>query len=141
MAANVGSPPFDPELTPALAISPFPKPLTDEHIPKIREFAESISGFNESDYPTVTHEEYRFPGPEKNELIISLFRPKDLPVSSPAPCIYFMHGGGFYHGTRFNGAALPIEWAKLFGGIVVSVEYRAAPENRAPALQTRPPWV
>jgi acetyl esterase/lipase len=45
-----------------------------------------------------------------------------------APCIYHLHGGGMIMGNRRTGVDVPLQWAIEFGAVVVSLEYRLAPE-------------
>jgi acetyl esterase/lipase len=62
---------------------------------------------------------------------IRIYRPKDAP--RPAPGILMIHGGGFVVGNveaeNANGAFM----AMATGAVVVSVEYRLAPEDPYPA--------
>jgi acetyl esterase/lipase len=39
-----------------------------------------------------------------------------------------MHGGGMVMGDRFSQIDIPLEWLDEFGAVVVSVDYRLAPE-------------
>ena len=52
---------------------------------------------------------------------------------SDAPGIYSIHGGGMVLGTRFFGLDILIADVLRFGAVGVTVEYRLAPENPAPA--------
>lgn len=45
-----------------------------------------------------------------------------------APCIYWIHGGGMVMGDRFSNIDIPIEWLDRLGVVVVTVDYRLAPE-------------
>jgi acetyl esterase/lipase len=73
--------------------------------------------------------EVRVPGPA-GEIVLSVFTP-DGPAGS-GPGLYWIHGGGMILGTRF-GAAEALDVAVDVGAVVVSVEYRLAPEHPAPA--------
>jgi acetyl esterase/lipase len=53
--------------------------------------------------------------------------------AKPAPCIYYVHGGGMIMGDRQTGAPIFSRWADAFGVTVVSVDYRLAPEHPYPA--------
>lgn len=44
------------------------------------------------------------------------------------PAIIYLHGGGMIMGTARTGIEVPLEWAAESGAVVVSVEYRLAPE-------------
>lgn len=62
---------------------------------------------------------------------ISVFAP--IGATHPRPAVYFVHGGGLVMGNRFNGSTQYLRWAEELGVIVVTVEYRLAPENAYPA--------
>lgn len=45
-----------------------------------------------------------------------------------APAIYWLHGGGMIMGDRFSQIDIPLDWLDQLGTVVVSVDYRLAPE-------------
>jgi acetyl esterase/lipase len=47
--------------------------------------------------------------------------------------IYHVHGGGLVIGNNRVGVDVPLAWAKELDAVVVSVEYRLAPEHPYPA--------
>ncbi|UUU27241.1 alpha/beta hydrolase [Streptomyces sp. DSM 40750] len=51
--------------------------------------------------------------------------------AEPRPIVYFTHPGGMVLGT--NRLGLPLDWAQELDLVVVSVEYRLAPEHPHPA--------
>jgi acetyl esterase/lipase len=53
--------------------------------------------------------------------------------TQPTPCIYYIHGGGMVAGSVDGDQAKAIGLARATGCVVVSVEYRLAPENPYPA--------
>ncbi|MEQ3549916.1 alpha/beta hydrolase [Pseudonocardia nematodicida] len=53
--------------------------------------------------------------------------------SRPVPALLFVHGGGFVGGTADNGAPFQRRIVTELGAVVVSVDYRLAPEHRYPA--------
>ncbi|WP_306212194.1 alpha/beta hydrolase [Actinoplanes sp. RD1] len=57
------------------------------------------------------------------------------PVAFPAArgCIYWIHGGGMVLGDNRSGVLEALDWAEEFGLVVVSVDYRLAPEHPHPA--------
>lgn len=59
------------------------------------------------------------------------YHPHD--VTSGAPVTVFAHGGGFLHGSIASHDGFCRLWAKNTGGIVLSVDYRLAPEVKPPA--------
>jgi len=54
-----------------------------------------------------------------------------LSPAEPAPgaaCVYWLHGGGMILGDRFSQVDIPLEWVEGLGVVVVTVDYRLAPE-------------
>ncbi|GAB7006904.1 alpha/beta hydrolase [Nocardioides sp. AN3] len=49
------------------------------------------------------------------------------------PAVYFVHGGGMVMGSNRLGLDQALDWAEELGLVVVSVEYRLAPEFPYPA--------
>ena len=52
---------------------------------------------------------------------------------APLPCLFFYHGGGFLFGTVYRQEDLCQRYVKHVGCVVVSVEYRLAPQWKMPA--------
>ncbi|KAL4926554.1 lipase [Aspergillus undulatus] len=78
------------------------------------------------------HSEYSISGPDGNHITLSVFTPKN-PHCASLPALYHIHGGGMVAGDRFSGVS---ELLAVIGDeiqcVFVSVEYRLAPETRAP---------
>ncbi|OAI42510.1 hypothetical protein AYO38_11440 [bacterium SCGC AG-212-C10] len=53
----------------------------------------------------------------------------------PFPLLVYIHGGGYVIGTPETHQKLTAELASGAGVVVVSVDYRLAPENKPPAMQ------
>jgi acetyl esterase/lipase len=81
--------------------------------------------------PHLKHTEYLVPGPDNNTVTLSVFTPKE-PTSATLPALYHIHGGGMIAGDRFAGVTELLDILKSIECVVVSVEYRLAPETRAP---------
>ncbi|WP_440990765.1 alpha/beta hydrolase [Haloarchaeobius baliensis] len=62
---------------------------------------------------------------------IRVYRPSGL--EEPAPALVFAHGGGFVLGTLDSADDLARRLAANTGSVVVSVDYRLAPEHPCPA--------
>jgi acetyl esterase/lipase len=127
------APPFDVELSAALALmaAELPPTLTPDMIPLLRAAPplpiEEILGTRPIDF-----EERSIAGPDgAPELIVSIYKRKDHVAGGPG--IYHTHGGGMIIGDRFTGIDVGLEWVELFDAVLVSVEYRLAPENPDPA--------
>ncbi len=128
------APPFDGELKIVLdvvsaSISPT---LTRGDIPALRagSFTPSLDQLLAG--RPITHEERSIPGPEgAPDLVVSIFRRTDQVRGGPAFC--YTHVGGMIFGDRFVGVAPLIPYVELLDAVVVTVEYRLAPEHPAPA--------
>ncbi|NEB02754.1 alpha/beta hydrolase [Streptomyces sp. SID13726] len=132
-------PPFDPELSAALdlikeMISPG---LTLDELDAVRQgpgvqmLADldlTLDGFFEVADRSV-------PGPEgAPEISLLICRPvAPAPAGTGRPVIYHVHGGGMVLGNNRLGVDGPLAWAKELDAVVVSVEYRLAPEHPHPA--------
>ncbi|WP_330461148.1 alpha/beta hydrolase [Streptomyces sp. NBC_00820] len=131
-------PPFDPELAACLeqnkeVISPG---LTPDEIGPAREEANAdLLGLLDLTMDgAFTFEDRTVPGHEgAPEVSLLICRPTSGGTGTPLPVIYFVHGGGMVLGTNRAGVDGPLSWALEVGAVVVSVEYRLAPEHPYPA--------
>lgn len=67
------------------------------------------------------------------EAPVRIYRPATLKESQLAPCILYMHGGGWVLGSVDTHDCITAEIAEGAGAIVVSVDYLLAPEHPFPA--------
>ncbi|WP_329107668.1 alpha/beta hydrolase [Micromonospora sp. NBC_01699] len=124
-------PDTDPELSALLAeIQPMP-PLSLELLAKLRRLP-STPVDTLLDGRTAEHREVAVPGPDGTRIPLSIFSPADR--STAAPCVYWVHGGGMIMGDRFSQIDIPLEWLDRFGAVVISVDYRLAPESTGTTL-------
>jgi acetyl esterase/lipase len=65
------------------------------------------------------------------ELTVRVYEPAS--VSAPLPAVLYLHGGGFCFGSIESEHAGAMATAQGAGTLVVSVEYRLAPEHPVPA--------
>ena len=128
-------PPFDPELAAALSalaeqVSPS---LTPEMIPSAR--AGGVLAVPTDDElsrdGTFTIEDRAVPGAD-GDPDIALLIARPTAVTGMPGCIYHTHGGGMVAGDNRGGMPEVLDWAAEFGMVVVSVEYRLAPETPHP---------
>ncbi|MFF0814159.1 alpha/beta hydrolase [Rhodococcus sp. NPDC003318] len=76
-------------------------------------------------------EERVVPGPTgAPDLSLLICTPAGL--AGPAPGFFLIHGGGMVSGNNRQGMLEMLDWAEEFGLVVVSVEYRLAPETPHP---------
>jgi acetyl esterase/lipase len=128
-------PPLDPELAAVLT-------LVHEHLPASVSPAD-IEALRVNPMFAVAEESLRrdgsvetrnlsVPGPPgAPEIPLLVLRPVGLRTG--APVFYYMHGGGMIIGDRRTGVDGVLDWAVDNGAVVVSAEYRLAPENPDPA--------
>ncbi|GAA2149058.1 alpha/beta hydrolase [Kitasatospora kazusensis] len=131
-------PPFDPELSAALAasVNRAGGPLTPENLAAVQERDATAR-------PRPTARELRADGRfEVAELRVpgapggpdvTLVSARPAGTAGPLPLLYYMHGGGMVMGNAWS--VLPKllrEWALPLELAVISVEYRLAPQTRYP---------
>ncbi|UOR00510.1 alpha/beta hydrolase [Leucobacter allii] len=135
--------PYDPELVPGLAVFlnlveriPLRADTIDANRAHFRTItpplAEQLAGRD------VVCEERIVPGPEDApDVEVTIIRPAGVrddggPEDALRPAVLGIHGGGYVLGTRSFGTGELIDLAERTGAIGVAVEYRLAPETRAP---------
>ena len=129
-------PPFDPELAVALEVirETLPSVVTLDTLPTMREgmAQATVTDDDLRRDGAFEVEERRAPGPEgAPEVPLVVCRPTSF--EGPLPVVYFMHGGGMLLGSNRMGLDPALDWAQELGMVVVSVEYRLAPEHPHPA--------
>ena len=89
--------------------------------------------FSGGDPPAVDFvRDVAIPGPE-SELPVRVYRDEELEESDPAPVLVYYHGGGWVLGTLDSIDGVCRCLARRGECIVVSVDYRLAPEHPFPA--------
>ncbi|MEU0568752.1 alpha/beta hydrolase [Nonomuraea sp. NPDC005983] len=118
-------PHLDPELQALLADLPLRSELDTEILAQLRLLpSTAIDALLEG--RCVARREVTDPVP------LSIFSPAGHPAG--APCVFWIHGGGMVMGDRFSQIGIALDWLDRFGAVVVSVEYRLAPEATGTAL-------
>lgn len=127
-------PPFDPELSGALAVfaEQLP-PLTLEAVHAMR---------SAGVFPVLSDDDLRRGGKftVSERTVPGLGGDPDITLlictptgfAGPLAGLYNVHGGGMVIGDRRIGIEGALDWAEEFGLVVVSVEYRLAPETPHP---------
>jgi len=132
-AAQPGPPPpFDPELVAALDMigEQLPSTLTPDLIPRLRQPNPAL--------PPPTNDDLRrggafevserlVPGPA-GAPAVSLLICRPAGVTRPLAAVYHTHGGGMIMGDNRTGVLPLLDWSQELQLVVVSVEYRLAPE-------------
>lgn len=136
MKSAIPKPPYDPQLAANLAAGPLLEmlPLNDASLPKWRDLsslgvASIAEGLADLD---LVHEERTIEGP-RGQILLSIIRPREAGASLPA--MYTIHGGGMIMGDRFSPIAEidQLKWVAEHRLVLISPEYRLAPEYPAPA--------
>jgi acetyl esterase len=70
-------------------------------------------------------------GPGERGLPVRLYRPPSL--GPRPPCVVYLHGGAFIKGSLESGDAIAWGVADQVGAVVISIDYRLAPEHPFPA--------
>ncbi|KAH6680551.1 Alpha/Beta hydrolase protein [Halenospora varia] len=123
-------PPFAPDLENILINGPLKSiPLNKETLPVMRKTPEDLITSD----PELSLEQTSIPGPSgAPDLELAIIKKKTSTAIGPRPCVYYIHGGGMVMGDRLAFAHL--DWVKQLDVVVISVEYRLAPESPQPAL-------
>lgn len=106
---------------------------TPEQIAKVRDtFARSTAGLSKPFAFDGEIEDRRLPGAPGGELPVRIYTPSAA-KGGPLPLVVYFHGGGFVVGSPdYTDAATRILAART-PAVVVSVDYRLAPEAHCPA--------
>jgi acetyl esterase/lipase len=91
-----------------------------------------LAALEHPENPDVTKEDRTVPGPDgAPDITVRVYRPAG--ATGPLPGVYFIHGGGMILGNVAGEDATATLICDRVGAVVVSVEYRLAPENPHPA--------
>ncbi|RAW46164.1 alpha/beta hydrolase [Halorubrum sp. 48-1-W] len=136
-------PPMDPELSATLEEIPDEFLLANvvdfDDLPATRErMTELLETMlaEMPDRPDVESEDLTVPGPTaERDLPLRIYRPVDAGTDTddPLPCLYWIHGGGMVLGDLDQDDPTCERLADEVGCVVVSVDYRLAPEHPYPA--------
>ncbi|RDW84109.1 alpha/beta hydrolase [Aspergillus mulundensis] len=135
MSPTIPRPPLDPELD--YAQSRFPKvPLRGNLDLRRKAAALTWASISVGKEETIAHSEIDIPGPT-GPLRASILRStkpehRDLPAEKRLGIVHF-HGGGHVTADRFVGLNTLFDIIETLGAVVVSAEYRLAPEHPQPA--------
>jgi acetyl esterase/lipase len=91
-----------------------------------------LSAIEVPENPNVTREDRTVPGPMgEPDVTVRIYRPRS--ATGTLPGIYFIHGGGMVLGNVAGEDPTATMLCDQVGAVVVSVEYRLAPEHPHPA--------
>lgn len=125
--------PFDPELAAALAM--MPTAAVSDLTAARDEMAGMITVLNaDVDTDGVDVTDLHVPGPEgAPDILLRCYRPQRPATPGPLPVVYDIHGGGFILGTPDLDHGHNVLLSRELGALVISVDYRLAPEHPYPA--------
>ncbi|MCS7475375.1 alpha/beta hydrolase [Umezawaea endophytica] len=120
-------PDLDPELGALLDGTPLMTEIDLDVLAQLRRYP-STPVDTLLDGRAVERREVTVPTPDGARIPLSVFRPAGADSTAPAPCVYWIHGGGMVMGDRFSQIDIPLDWLFRFGAVVVTVDHRLAPE-------------
>lgn len=124
---------IDPELVPVLAQLPVIE-LSDEVLPSLRAAGQQMMDTLRDQlppFPSVLTEDRSVPGPEGHpDVPVRVYRPAE--AAGVLPALVWIHGGGYIGGQLEQDDVMVKEWVRDIQLVVVSVEYRLAPETPFP---------
>ncbi|MFJ8277113.1 alpha/beta hydrolase [Streptomyces griseoviridis] len=133
---TMARPALDPELRELLADMPLMSRLSPEVLARLRPLSSTpVEPLLE--HRRVDRRELTVPAKDGAPIPLSVLSPASpahADRTAAAPCVYWIHGGGMVMGDRFSQIDIPLEWLDRFGAVVVSVDYRLAPEATGTVL-------
>jgi acetyl esterase/lipase len=125
-------PPFDPELEAVLAVlaDRIPPVMTPEMVEQVRKAPPQNVSADDLRAAGLTRRDVTIPGHLGDDILVSVVRRADH--TGHGPGIYHTHGGGMVTGDRFAGLAQTLPWIVDHDAVMVTVEYRLAPEYPDP---------
>jgi len=122
---------FDPELAPLAELIPVSE-LTD--VPEARQWMDALIAPLNDDVDTtgVAIVDRTVPGPE-GPVTVRVYAPDGAPPDGGRPGLLDIHGGGFVIGSIAMEHGFAVQVARELDVVVVTVEYRLAPEHPFPA--------
>ncbi len=128
------APPFDVELAPVLAEinSIVPSTISLDYLVAARAMSQVPPIDDLLAARDFVREDRTVPGLEGDpDITVSILKERTHVPGGPG--IYYIHGGGMVLGDRMAGVDMTLGWAQLVDAVLVSVEYRLAPEHPDPA--------
>ncbi len=128
MTTATARPAIDLQLQGLLSSMPDAPPLNEETLEMIRPYATlpvetALAG------RTVASQEISIASFDGTQIVLTILSPAGADLSAgDAPCVYWVHGGGMVMGDRYSQIDIPLDWLASFGAVVVSVDYRLAPD-------------
>jgi acetyl esterase/lipase len=126
---------LDPEIAAALAASPIGAidfgSWDLETVPQMRAVMENMPRPELPPSPVEPRDVVVGETPDGHRPTVRVYEPEG--GGRARPCLYWIHGGGYLFGTALMREPRLERWCTELGCVVVSVEYRLAPESPYPA--------
>jgi len=137
MTSTLPRPPYDPEIAAVLAPLGEPTPsLTTETLDEFRasrnDTADDLVDAAAAIGAEIVHSTYPIPGYQGAEIELTVIMRSGHDRATPAPGFLFLHGGGMVMANRFSNAVSMLPAMLDHDGVLVTVEYRLAPEHLDP---------
>ncbi len=117
-------PGLDPELGELLADLPLASRLDPDRLAQLRQLSVTpVEPYLKG--RAIERREVAVNAPDGAKIPLSIFTAAE---SRSVSCVYWIHGGGMIMGDRFSNIDIPLEWLEELGTVVVTVDYRLAPE-------------
>lgn len=120
-------PPFHPHVQAVMDAVEIPS-FTPERLAQLRE--QNRTDPSEMAEKGLVRTDHQVPGHRGEPITVSTWRHRDAP-GGPGPGYVFLHGGGMVSGDRFGAGDIGAD-TLAEGGVLVTVDYRLAPEHPAP---------
>lgn len=114
-------------------------PLNEETLPARRRPVEVTRQRLLDQHPDLVVSESEISREDGSAMTLAVVRTgQDAPVrpdeaGAGAPLFLSLHGGGRVVGNRYDDVVRCVPWMRRWGGVIVSPEYRLAPEHPSPA--------
>ncbi|CCH77725.1 Esterase/lipase [Nostocoides japonicum T1-X7] len=131
--ATAARPPFDPELDAVFAlVRDLLPPLTSDTIPEFRALPANPVELTPDALRDagVTRRDVTVPGYQGADMLVTVLARADHTGTGPG--IYHVHGGGMITGDRLLGPLVMLPWVAQHDAVLVTAEYRLAPESPDP---------
>ncbi|MGA2928426.1 MAG: alpha/beta hydrolase [Solirubrobacteraceae bacterium] len=125
---TIARPDLDPELLDRLAEMPDTPPLSEETLEMIRPYA-TIPAETALTGHAVERQDLTIASSDGGQVPLTILRPAGADLTShTVACVYWLHGGGMVMGNRFSQINIPLDWLTRLGAVVITVDYRLAPD-------------
>jgi acetyl esterase/lipase len=127
--------PIDPIVSRSLEDQPSPHHLDRSQLPSFRERARQEAIARRTKTPVARVEDRLIPTEGETQVLVRIYWPENSTAALP-PIVVFYHGGGWATGCVETHDEASRNICSHVGAVVVSVDYRLAPENPYPAAVT-----